>query len=414
MNKKTSNIKKIIPLSPNEEKAFQENEERKKRILRLQQVRSQGKTISENKTSIYNSSVEEELKHLIKLIKAEWNKNYVKKVDNFFELKKITKNYIGAAQANAKIQRNEEELKKEKLLIKLYDDRIKENERYIEARRKQCQESLEKVQDITNYIKNQYIAVTTSNKREKCLIDQYREKQRNMTFLDDNNTLISFKNDSGLMKKKNYNDSIYHRDYNVVRCDPQRNIYNASDVAFQKTKQGLLNIENNQKKLKESIQITKDRYRKAIAKMNDEKQKDLFIKNLQTLEKIDILRKKENIKNSFKDQVVHNMYNINLDLSDANKNDYCINYYTNKELDKIPKELEKSMKKEWKNVGTLPYGNTSRPVQRNNKTKKQTDKITNIDKNHNLISKSNDYSICDKCSIVNQDVIRKVLLHQYP
>lgn len=41
-------------------------------------------------------------------IKVEWNKNHMKKVDNFFELKKLTKNYIGAAQANAKIQRNDE------------------------------------------------------------------------------------------------------------------------------------------------------------------------------------------------------------------------------------------------------------------------------------------------------------------
>jgi len=29
-------------------------------------------------------------------------------VDNYFELRKLTKNYIGAAQANAKIQRNDE------------------------------------------------------------------------------------------------------------------------------------------------------------------------------------------------------------------------------------------------------------------------------------------------------------------
>eukprot|EP00833_Pecoramyces_ruminatium_P008871 jgi/Orpsp1_1/1182903/evm.model.c7180000083125.1 len=108
MNKKKINTKKVIPLSPNEEKAFKENEERKKRILRIQQVRNQGKKISENKTSTYNNSVEEELKNLIRLIQAEWNKTHVRKIDNFFELKKLTKNYIGAAQANAKIQRTEE------------------------------------------------------------------------------------------------------------------------------------------------------------------------------------------------------------------------------------------------------------------------------------------------------------------
>jgi len=68
MNKKTLITKKVIPLSPNEEKAFKENEERKKRILRLQQVRKQGKIISENKTSNYNASVDGELKNLIKLI----------------------------------------------------------------------------------------------------------------------------------------------------------------------------------------------------------------------------------------------------------------------------------------------------------------------------------------------------------
>ncbi len=68
MNKKTVATKKVIPLSPNEEKAFKENEERQKRILRLQQVRKQGKIISENKISNYNASVNGELKNLIKLI----------------------------------------------------------------------------------------------------------------------------------------------------------------------------------------------------------------------------------------------------------------------------------------------------------------------------------------------------------
>jgi len=54
----------------------------------------------------------------------------------------------------------------------------------------------------------------------------------------------------------------------------------------------------------------------------------LFIKNLKTLEKIDILRKKENIKNSFKNYEIEKMYNGSLDLTDANHNNYCINYYT--------------------------------------------------------------------------------------
>lgn len=80
-----------------------------------------------------------------------------------------------------------------------------------------------------------------------------------------------YKDEGGGLKKKNYNDSSYHRDYNVIRCDHQKNVYNASEVAFQKTKQGQLNIENNQKKLKESLLLTKDRYKKAIVKMNDEK-----------------------------------------------------------------------------------------------------------------------------------------------
>jgi len=70
MNKKTSSQKRVIPLSPNEEKAFIENEERKKRILRLQQVRNQGKKISENRTTMYNTNVEEELKDLLRLIKV--------------------------------------------------------------------------------------------------------------------------------------------------------------------------------------------------------------------------------------------------------------------------------------------------------------------------------------------------------
>jgi len=79
MNKKSVITKKVIPLSPNEEKAFKENEEKKKRILRLQQVRNQGKIISENKTSDYNTCVEGEYKNLIKLIKVYKRKYFKKK-----------------------------------------------------------------------------------------------------------------------------------------------------------------------------------------------------------------------------------------------------------------------------------------------------------------------------------------------
>ncbi|OUM61053.1 hypothetical protein PIROE2DRAFT_13048 [Piromyces sp. E2] len=413
MDKKSLSPKRVIPLSPNEEKAFIENEEKKKRILRLQQVRNQGKKISENKTLVYNTSVEEELKNLIRLIKAEWNRSHIKKVDTFFELKKLTKNYIGAAQANAIIQRNEDELKKEELLIKLYDDRVKENERYIEARRKQCQESLDKIKDITNYIKNQYNAITISNKREKKLVDQYRERQKSKVYVDDDNTFISFKDDKIAKKKRNYNDSSYHREYNVVRCDHENRGYNAADVAYQRSMQGQLNLENNQKKLKESIQITKERYIKAIKKMNDEKQKELFIKNLKTLEKIDILRRKENIKNSLRNYEMENLYNGNLNMLNTDKKDYCTNYYTNNELDKIPQELERSRKKEWKNVGVISYGETSKPLQKRNDIKKQNEKFATSSKNRSNIIKTNDYSLCDKNSIINQEVIRKVLLHQY-
>jgi len=78
MNKKIINNKKAIPLSPNEERTFRENEERKKRILRIQQVHNQGKKISENRTSNYNESVEKELKNLILLIQV-FSKNIYKK-----------------------------------------------------------------------------------------------------------------------------------------------------------------------------------------------------------------------------------------------------------------------------------------------------------------------------------------------
>jgi len=84
------------------------------------------------------------------------------------------------------------------------------------------------------------------------------------------------------------------------------------------------------------------------------------------------------------------------------------------ELDKIPQELEKSKKKEWKNVGVLSYGGTSRPLQKRNDIKNQNEKLGTSNKNYNNIVKTNDYSLCDKNSIVNQEVIRKVLLHQYP
>jgi len=414
MNKKIINNKKAIPLSPNEEKTFRENEERKKRILRIQQVHNQGKKISEKRTSTYNASVEEELKNLIQLIQNGWNKTYERKADNFFKLKKLIKNYIGAAQANAKIQLYDEKFKNEEILRKLYEERIKENERYVEARNKQCQESMEKIKNITDYIKNHYNAVTTSNSREKRLINQYREKQRNRKLIDGDNTFMTFKDERDL-QKKNYNNTSYHRDHNVIRCDHQRNnIYNASEIAYQKSREGQMNIENNKKKLKESLKITKDRYNKAITKINDEKQKELFIKNLKTLETIDILRKKENIKNSLKDYEEQKIFNnINLDLADANKKNYCINYYTNKELKKIPKELEKSNKREWKNVGMISYGNTSRPYQRNN-SKESNNKSIKLSKKYDKSFKSNDYSVCDNNSIVNQDVIRKVLLHQYP
>ncbi|ORX43146.1 hypothetical protein BCR36DRAFT_415769 [Piromyces finnis] len=412
MSKKDTSSKKIIPLSPNEEKAYIENEERKKRILRLQQVRKQGKIISENRTMNYNSGVEGELKNLIKLIKAEWNKNHIKKVDNFLELKKLTKNYIGAAQSNAKIQRNEDVLKKEELLIKLYNERVKENERYIEARQKQCKESLEKIKDITNYIKNQYNAITISNNREKKLVDQFREKQRNQVFIDEDKTFISYKdNDKDYSKKRNYNDSSYHREYNVVRCNHENNKYNASEIAYLKLKQGQLNLKNNQKKLKESIRITKERYKKAIDKMNDEKQNDVFIQNMKTLENIDILRRKENIKNSIRDYENIGNGNINVPcISQTDKKDYCINYYTNKELNKIPQEVERVNKKEWKNVGVQSNSKLSRPLQSRNNIKKQSEKEITSNKEY----KYNDYSVCDKNSIVNQEVIRKVLFHQYP
>lgn len=50
---------------------------------------------------------------------------------------------------------------------------------------------------------------------------------------------------------------------------------------------------------------------------------------MKTLETIDILRKKENIKNSLKNYEEQKIYNnINLNLDDANKKNYCINYYT--------------------------------------------------------------------------------------
>jgi len=299
-------------------------------------------------------------------------------------------------------------------LRKLYKERIKENERYIEARKKQCQESMEKIKNITDYIKNHYNAVTTSNSREKRLINQYREKQKNRKLIDGDNTFMTFRDERDL-RKKNYNNTSYHRDHNVIRCDHQKNnIYNASEIAYQKSKESQLNVENNKKKLKENLKITKDRYNKAITKINDEKQNELFIKNLKTLETIDILRKKENIKNSLKNYEEQKIYNnINLNLDDANKKNYCINYYTNNELKKIPKELEKSNKKEWKNVGMISYGNTGRPYQKNN-SKESNDKSIKLNKKHDKSFSSNDYSVCDNNSIVNQDVIRKVLLHQYP
>jgi len=56
----------------------------------------------------------------------------------------------------------------------------------------------------------------------------------------------------------------------------------------------------------------------------------LFIRNLKTLEKIDILRRKENIKNSLKIYESEKMNNGNLDLADYNHNNYCVNYYTSK------------------------------------------------------------------------------------
>jgi len=87
---------------------------------------------------------------------------------------------------------------------------------------------------------------------------------------------MSFKDDKLSLKKKNYNNSSYHREYNVVRCDHGFKGYNATDIAYQKSRQGQLNLENNQKKLKESLQITKDRYIKAIEKMNDEKVKQIY------------------------------------------------------------------------------------------------------------------------------------------
>jgi len=82
---------------------------------------------------------------------------------------------------------------------------------------------------------------------------------------------MSYKEDEYGGRKRNYNNSTFHRDYNIIRCDHEKKTYNASDVAYRKTKQGQLNLENNWKKLRESLQITKERYRKAIENMNDEK-----------------------------------------------------------------------------------------------------------------------------------------------
>lgn len=90
-----------------------------------------------------------------------------------------------------------------------------------------------------------------------------------------------------------------------------------------------------------------------------------------------------------------------------------INRLIDNELEKIPQKLEKERKKEWRNVGVLSYSNTSKPSQRRNNIKKQNEKVTsNKQQNNNL--KTNDYSVCDKNSIINQEVIRKVLLHKYP
>jgi len=130
---------------------------------------------------------------------------------------------------------------------------------------------MEKIKNITDYIKNHYNAVTTSNSREKRLINQYREKQKNRKLIDGDNTFMTFRDERDL-RKKNYNNTSYHRDHNVIRCDHQKNnIYNASEIAYQKSKESQLNVENNKKKLKENLKITKDRYNKAITKINDEK-----------------------------------------------------------------------------------------------------------------------------------------------
>jgi hypothetical protein len=363
MNKSVIKTKKVIPLSPNEEKTLRENEEKRKRILRIQQARNQGKKIYENRIPNYNTSVEEELKSLIRLIQAQWNRTHIPKINNFFELKKLTKNYIDAAQMNAKIQRNNKVLKRHENLIKLYEEKVIENEKIVEVKRKQCKETLEKIKGITDYIRNQYDTVTTSNWKDNILIDQYQIKQKknNGKLENGNNIYMTFK-DIKVLQKKNYDGSSYRHINNIILGNSQsNNVFNTTEVDNKKLKESQMNIENNQKKLKESLQITKERYRKAIAKVNDEKQKEIFIRNLKMLERIGKLQKKENINNFFKGSKEQNVYNSNkINFINANRNNYNINYYENdKSLEKIPNVIEKSYKKEPKNVEILSYRNTN-------------------------------------------------------
>ncbi|KAL6596391.1 hypothetical protein U3516DRAFT_565666 [Neocallimastix sp. 'constans'] len=330
MNKSVIKTKKVIPLSPNEEKTLRENEEKRKRILRIQQARNQGKKIYENRIPNYNTSVEEELKSLIRLIQAQWNRTHIPKINNFFELKKLTKNYIDAAQMNAKIQRNNKVLKRHENLIKLYEEKVIENEKIVEVKRKQCKETLEKIKGITDYIRNQYDTVTTSNWKDNILIDQYQIKQKknNGKLENGNNIYMTFK-DIKVLQKKNYDGSSYRHINNIILGNSQsNNVFNTTEVDNKKLKESQMNIENNQKKLKESLQITKERYRKAIAKVNDEKQKEIFIRNLKMLERIGKLQKKENINNFFKGSKEQNVYNSNkINFINANRNNYNINYY---------------------------------------------------------------------------------------
>jgi len=82
---------------------------------------------------------------------------------------------------------------------------------------------------------------------------------------------MTFK-DIKVLQKKNYDGSSYRHINNIILGNSQsNNVFNTTEVDNKKLKESQMNIENNQKKLKESLQITKERYRKAIAKVNDEK-----------------------------------------------------------------------------------------------------------------------------------------------